>query len=683
MFPAAKDVGGYLKRYREKYIPAELLKLGCKVTSVSREGDGRWKVEWRDKREGSGEGVEIFDFLAVCSGFFSAPYIPPIDGLDSFDGKVLHSSEYALSKLDFTGKKKVVVVGGSMSGAEVAADLALRVSSLPEGEAEKVEIVHLFTRPFWVLPKHLPVPNSRDATAPRFLPLDFVMYDFNKRLAQANQPPKSAEENYMAANYRLKSIVGHDQYNDSPALHVSDEYMQQSPWVAISDSYVNSVRSGVIKPINGRLSGVLSNSSRTLVLEPRTPDSTEEIKDVDAIILATGYHPTSSLKSMFSESMFSSFTSSSSPLPEDSTFLPLLLYNQSLHPEFQKTGGFVGMYKGPYFGVMELQGRWLAGLFSGKLDWPTDEEMKAGIGAFGKTRDSRLDNHQDGFRPQWSSGDYLGVINDLRERLKIDPKPLATTYSPNPLIPAYLIDINSNVNEASKMLSSLKAFTNPSPSTKKIPPFVAKAIFRSLQGKWSLSRRIDSKHPGFPSGQFTGSAEFRPRVPTFTPSPRPTEEPDSPTCSTRIVQDRNPPFFETPGGEVLEYLYIEQGNFATDTGFAMTGSRRYIYRYHPDEDVITVWFVKADGIEVDYFFHEASILGASEQENMVLGGVGAVDLKGGWKARSKHLCRLDWYWPSYRFVFKRDQADLERFWIRYKVNGPHKDYTAEGRYQRA
>lgn len=669
----------YLKAYQKKYIPGEMVKLSCKVTSVVQEDDGgRWRVEWTDRGRSGEGGVKVFDFLVVCSGFFSTPYIPPIDGLGNFGGGALHSMEYALSKFELAGKKRIVVIGGSISGAEVAADLALRVSSLPEG-AEEVEIVHLIQRPFWILPKYFPASNSGDATAPRFLPNDFVLYDFNKRLEQVNQSPKSVEEGYVAVNNYLKTVIGHDQHEISPALHVSDKYMQQSPWIAISDSYANFVRTGFIKPITGRVSSVSPKFPKTLVLEPETFGSAaEEIGEVDTIILATGYHPTYSLQPMFSQSMFSSFTSSPS-IPKDPNFLPFLLYNQTLHPAFQRTGGFVGMHKGPYFGIMEMQGRWLTSLFSGKIGWPTDKEMGEGIEACGKVRDSRTDSNQSGFRPQWSSDDYLAVVNDLRGRLNMPLTPSATAYSPNPMIPAHFAESS---DEASRMLNSLKAYITPPPSKTRIAPFVAKVIFRSLQGKWALSRRIDSRHSGFPSGQFTGSAEFRPRTPTFTPSPRPEEEPNSPSCSTRLVQDRNPPSAETPGGEVLEYLYIEQGNFATDTGSTMTGNRRYIYRYHPDEDVITVWFVKADGTEVDYFFHEASILGASEQENMVLDSIGEVDLKGGWKARSKHLCKLDWYWPSYRFVFKRDLVDLDKFWIRYKVSGPHKNYTAEGGYRR-
>lgn len=687
LFPAAKEVGIYLKDYQKKYIPNEMMKLGCGVTSIRGEEGGRWRVEWRGGKKSVGEGAEVFDFLAVCSGFFSTPYIPPIEGMGSFGGRVLHSMEYALSKFELEGKKRIVVAGGSISGAEVAADLALRVSSLPEGDAEKVEIIHLIQRPFWILPKYFPVSNSGDVTAPRFLPNDFVLHDFNKRLEQANQPPTSPEEGNMAANCYLKTIIGHDQHDISPALQVSDEYMQQSPWIAITDSYASFVRTGVIKPMIGRISGVPSTSPKTLILGPGS--AANEIGEVDTIVLATGYHPTSSLQSMFTQSMFSSFTSSPS-VPKDPNFLPFLLYNQTLHPAFQRTGGFVGMHKGPYFGVMEMQGRWLAGLFSGKLNWPTDEEMQKGIEASGKIRDSRADSNQSTFRPQWSSGDYLGVVDDLRRRLNMPLTPSATVYSPNPMIPAHFIDTDSNRNEANneandeanRMLGSLKAYIAP-PSATKITLFVARAIFRSLQGKWALSRRINSKHPGFPSGQFTGSAEFRPRAPTFVPSPRSEEESDPPGCATRLVQDHNPPSFETPGGEVLEYLYVEQGNFTTDTGSTMTGHRRYIYRYHPSEDVITVWFVKADGIEVDYFFHEVSILGASQQESETSDSVGEVDLKGGWKASGKHLCRLDWYWPSYRFVFKRDLADLEKFWIRYKVSGPQKDYTAEGGYQRA
>jgi hypothetical protein len=60
----------------------------------------------------------------------------------------------------------------------------------------------------------------------------------------------------------------------------------------------------------------------------------------------------------------------------------------------------------------------------------------------------------------------------------------------------------------------------------------------------------------------------------------------------------------------------------------------YIYRYTPDEDKISAWFVKEDSKhedgkeEIDYLFHDI------ETESAGLAMVG----------RGDHLCELDMYW---------------------------------------
>ncbi|KAH8146434.1 uncharacterized protein LAJ45_09627 [Morchella importuna] len=668
MFPPVAEMGNYLQRYREKYIPESALRLSCPVTKITKEDDGSWRVEWRDKVKEE-DGAEKFDFLAICSGFFSAPYVPPIPGLSSFKGEVIHSADF--EKLDIKGKKKIVVVGGSMTGIEAAADIALHLSS-QEG-SEKPEIVHLFSRPFWNLAKYFAVPNEQDPTAPRFLPLDLLMYDFNARLADAGKPPKSMEEISRAVSEKMKEFVGHDQAELSPEMQVTEKYMNQMPWVAISDSYGSFVREGAIKTVLGRVAAMDGN---TVKLEQGEDYSETEITDADTVILATGYHPASSLMNILPEDIYTALTSSSTPIPEDPNFAPLILYNLCLHPVFQQTAGFAGMYKGPYFGIIEMQGRWLAALFSGEVSWPSTEDMTTAITDLAAARTKRIDSAETTFRPQWAAPDYIGVVNDIRERLSIPSAPSATSFFPNTMIPAHFAPASSHA-EATKALSDLQSLlVPPTPITK----FTAAAVFRGLQGHWSLSRRITSRNSAFPSGTFTGTADFRPREATFTSLLQHT--PTGPTCTTANLT--HTPLPKTPGGECVEYLYNETGTFLTDTGFTMTGARSYIYRYHPDTDTITVWFVKTDGSgAVDYFFHALEFLppGATSTDGGSSGD-GEVDQPGGWKAKSEHLCVKDWYWPSYRFAFRPRTPDLERFWIRYRVEGPNKDYTAEARYGR-
>ena len=58
----------------------------------------------------------------MASGVSGIPYMPDLEGLESFKGQVLHSSQFDLAS-DFTGKG-VLVIGTGTSGHDVAQDLA-------------------------------------------------------------------------------------------------------------------------------------------------------------------------------------------------------------------------------------------------------------------------------------------------------------------------------------------------------------------------------------------------------------------------------------------------------------------------------------------------------------------------------------------------------------------------------
>ncbi|KAL8485353.1 hypothetical protein ACS0TY_027596 [Phlomoides rotata] len=61
-------------------------------------------------------------FLVVATGENSEGDVPPIPGLDSFNGEVIHSSRYKNS--DKFEKNQVLVVGSGNSGMEIALDLS-------------------------------------------------------------------------------------------------------------------------------------------------------------------------------------------------------------------------------------------------------------------------------------------------------------------------------------------------------------------------------------------------------------------------------------------------------------------------------------------------------------------------------------------------------------------------------
>ncbi|PWW72078.1 FAD/NAD(P)-binding domain-containing protein [Tuber magnatum] len=682
MLPTAREVGEYLGEFRRRYIPDECLRLGCAVVKVERVEGGGWSVGWRKEEEGGEEGKGEFDFLVICSGFYSVPYMPPMP-MERFTGSVLHSIEYLWPHEKLSGKKKIVVVGGSMSGVEVAADIALRVSSLPEEERAGIELVHLFTRPFWIIPRFLPIAHREDPSAPHFVPDDIALYDVNRPRKNPMPMDKTQEEKNILINTFISSLVGGRQGDIHQNLHMTDDHMSYTPWVAISDSYLEFVRSGAIKPVIGRLGGADGSTLRT---------NTGEITDVDTILLGTGFYPSASLQRFLPEDLYRDLTSNDPGLAEDSNFLPLLLYKQCLHPSFGNTGGLVGMYKGPFFGIIELQGRWMAGLLSGKLPWPSIQEMELGISESRATRTSRIAACTPEARIQWSMGDYMALVDELRRTIGLPILPEVNEAYPNTMSPAHF---SPGHEEAEKTLREMaERLTERWGEDEAKDGILSRAIFKALHGRWKLRRKIVSRHPGFSSGTFEGVAEFLPRPPSFSCTPPPVGDGDTnsgvsdqeePLACANITITPSTPLPPVYSGEVQEYLYTETGTFTTaptptiPTPLTIQARRSYIYRHHPVQDAITVWFVKPeDSSRVDYFFHRVEISGRAK------------DGKGGWVGGGKHLCRADWYWPRYRFWFnggggsggKAGDGGLKGFEIGYGVKGPKKEYDSDGVYER-
>lgn len=85
------------------------------------EKKGFWRVKAENRSSGE---VEEYNgrFLVVASGETAEPRVPQIQGLESFKGKVIHSTGYKNGK-EFKDQH-VLVVGSGNSGMEISLDLA-------------------------------------------------------------------------------------------------------------------------------------------------------------------------------------------------------------------------------------------------------------------------------------------------------------------------------------------------------------------------------------------------------------------------------------------------------------------------------------------------------------------------------------------------------------------------------
>ncbi|WP_309710580.1 NAD(P)/FAD-dependent oxidoreductase [Pseudolysinimonas sp.] len=94
------------------------VRLGVAALAVERGAD-EWRVSWR---RGDEHGAIAADTVVVATGYNHTAKLPDWPGLQSFTGKVVHSSEYKNPGL--LGAREALVIGPGNSGAEIAADLA-------------------------------------------------------------------------------------------------------------------------------------------------------------------------------------------------------------------------------------------------------------------------------------------------------------------------------------------------------------------------------------------------------------------------------------------------------------------------------------------------------------------------------------------------------------------------------
>lgn len=491
-------------------------------------------------------------------------------------------------------------------------------------------------------------------TAP-FLPLDCVSYNLNNRPKPlVNTQGHVAEEAAKMVHGVFQTVLGTDQSEFSSLLKVDDKTESEPPYLAVSDWYSNFVRSGLIALSKGKIEG-LDGSTANL------SDGTQ-IKDIAAVVVATGFDPSPCL-SFLSSDVLKTLRHS----PKDLDQPVALAFHGTHHPDVARLG-FVGFYRSPYWGVMQMQARFLARLWSSSRnqDQPSPEEKQMreafqeklqSDGSIQRTLDLRIDPRTS----QFPMGDYPFLLQEFSEALS-ENIISSTNTSPNlphnnlPLdmltparYPARNDDENSR-QEAKLLLDSTQRVILDGLTT---PRFVAGAVFRSLLGTWKLERDLKSKLPTHPSGHFSGTAQFLLRQKTS----------DGLRCAT------NGTVASLPDESGMEYLYIEEGEFKTDQGFGFRATRRYIWRYDELQDVLSVWFAKPDDLRrADYLFHEIEFLSPEQSGD------------DGWKAKAGHLCIDDYYDVKYNFAFQA--VNLKEWCIEYTVKGPKKDYTISGRYTR-
>ncbi|KAL7533070.1 hypothetical protein ACHAXR_005022 [Thalassiosira sp. AJA248-18] len=134
-----RQVHQYLADYAKEFNLLENIRFGCRVNHLkvlhnndddSEKNGGvsdcdTWpqiNLEWIDN-ENNQSHTQTFDNICICNGHYALPSSPPLRGIESFSGRVIHAIEYD-DPNDFAGQT-VLCVGARASGADIAREIGL------------------------------------------------------------------------------------------------------------------------------------------------------------------------------------------------------------------------------------------------------------------------------------------------------------------------------------------------------------------------------------------------------------------------------------------------------------------------------------------------------------------------------------------------------------------------------
>jgi len=564
MFPQRWQVGRYLGAYVNKFGLSSNIFLNKRVIKVEYLDNFQWRVVTKDtvtKQQMSG----FFDHLIVASGFFDQP-ARSFDPSPSGDSPNIQHSSLFRTLPSLTEKAgKIVVIGGGISGSEAAAQAAFQISnakhapSKAKPEHADSKVYHIINRPFYPLPRflpldphHLKIQDSNSNLAPKFLPLDLILYNLSRRgdgeisAAITTVPPEKARKGHEF----MRSVIGGDLRDlEQPALVYKPGQTQYPGYSGITDTYAEFVRSGLIVPVQGWVQEVKAqendededdeddsesydsedHDSETfdIVLKQYDPwyhapwkeakvclpnelflvtntDSIQEhsvVEDVVGIIEATGYNTNLDYldDDMKEQLYYDSYCAR----------IPYLLGRGSIFAECVPSIGFVGFYEGPYWGVMEMQARIIADTWS-------QHDMNSGY-----RPDTKFFNHDATERmrsairyerslqvPQFWMSDYVGIVEELAREAGVQRDDTLFNGQAGPMFPSRYQATGTDPEAA----SVVKEVVDLLEASQKQARFVAAAVFRGMQGVWKLNRKIDSRNAAAPGGTFTGTAHFHPRT---------------------------------------------------------------------------------------------------------------------------------------------------------------------------
>ena len=116
-YPPREVLWDYIKGRVEKAGVRGQIRFRTAVRWIEyNENDDNFSVTAHDLLEDHSY-TEVFDFVVVATGHFSTPNVPKFEGLETFNGRVLHAHDFR-DALEFAGKD-ILIIGTSYSAEDI------------------------------------------------------------------------------------------------------------------------------------------------------------------------------------------------------------------------------------------------------------------------------------------------------------------------------------------------------------------------------------------------------------------------------------------------------------------------------------------------------------------------------------------------------------------------------------
>jgi len=263
-FSPGPEIRAYVEGVARRFGVIDKVRTGTEVKSARwDESRGRWRLE-------TTSGPHEADILITACGQLSVPKVPPIAGLEDFDGPAFHTAEWR-HDVDLAGKR-VALIGTGCSAIQVGPAIQPEVAQLdvyqrsPGWTMSKGD--HEYSRLSRAVFRRLPALRRLDRA---------LVYGFQDLVAAA-----FTSHRWLLPVFRFQSTRQIKSAISDPELRrkVTPTYELGCKRVMLTDDWYPTLTRDNVELIAEGVEGVTSSGVR---------DATGVERPADAIVLATGF----------------------------------------------------------------------------------------------------------------------------------------------------------------------------------------------------------------------------------------------------------------------------------------------------------------------------------------------------------------------------------------------------------